>query len=144
MTQSEENLAVSDEQPFLIVAALADGEPVEPAALKAALADAAVRDYLVDLVSLRQAVGAMAAQSDIRWRERRSILSRRGWMTAAAAAVLSLTAGYLAGQRTGIQVAPAPMVETVVNFGVTPAAPQPTRIVPLQPGVNWTEKVEGH
>ena len=143
MTQSEEPVIPPDVQPFIVVAALADGEPVEPEALRAALADAGVRDYLVDLVALRRAVGTMSAPSDVRWRERRSILSRRGWMTAAAAIALSITAGYVVGQRTGVQAAPVPSFETVVNFGGTPVVPKPTRVVPLRPGVNWTEKVEG-
>jgi hypothetical protein len=143
MAHSEEPVTSSDQQPYLIVAALADGEHVESEGLRAALADPAVRDYLVDLVALRQAVGTMAAENDTRWRERRSVLSLRGWMTAAAVVLLSVTGGYVAGQRTGVQAAPAPMVETVVNFGGSAAAPQPTRIVTLQPGVNWTENVEG-
>ena len=78
----------------------------------------------------------------MQWRERRSVLSRFGWMAAAAAVIVSLTAGYVAGQRT-VQVAPAPSVETFVDFSGSTSAPKPTRVVPLRPGVNWTEKVEG-
>ena len=145
MTQEAEPLIPrADEQSYLIAAALADGERVDADALRSALEDPAVREYLVDLVALRQAVTTMAGKTEIHWRERRSFLSRRGWLTAAAAVVFSLTAGYVAGQRIGVQAAPAPIVETVVNFGGTTAAPKATRVVPLRPGVNWTEKVEGH
>lgn len=128
-----------NEKACLAVAALADGEPVEADALKVALEDSAVRAYLVDLVALRQSVGAMSELTPVQWRERRSLLSRMGWMAAAAAIVISLTAGYFAGQRT-VQAAPAPSVETFVTIGPTAAAPKPTRVVTLRPGVNWTEK----
>ena len=49
-----------DEQAYLVVAALADGEPVDPDALKLALEQSAVRDYLVDLMALRRTVADIA------------------------------------------------------------------------------------
>ena len=131
--------AEPNEQACLVVAALADGEPLEADALKAALEDPSVRAYLVDLIALRQSVGEMSELPPVQWRERRSFLSRVGWMTAAAAIAVSLTAGYLAGQWT-VQAAPAPTVETFVTIGSPVAAPKPTRVVTLRPGVNWTEK----
>jgi negative regulator of sigma E activity len=134
--------AEMNEQSCLVAAALADGETVDPEALKIALNDPAVREYLVDLITLRQSVGVMTEHTAVHWRERRSVLSRVGWMAAAAAVIISLTAGYVAGQRA-VQVAPAPSVETVVDFSGSASAPKPTRVVPLRPGVNWTEKVEG-
>ena len=122
-----------------MAAALADGEHVDPDALKLALDQPAVRDYLVDLMALRQAVVTVAATSAVHWRERPSIWSRREWLTAAAAILLSLTAGYFAGQRTGMQAA-APAVETVVHLdGPIAGPPKPTRVISLRPGVNWTE-----
>jgi hypothetical protein len=143
MTNGDErDSAELNQHSYLAVAALADGEPVDPAALKAALEDHAVREYLVDLISLRQSVVTMSEQLPVQWRERRSFLSRAGWMAAAAAIVISLTAGYLAGQRT-VQAAPAPSVETFVDFSGNASAPKPTRVVPLRLGVNWTEKIEG-
>ena len=138
-THGEGGLTRPSEEACLVVAALADGEPVEPAALRAALDDPAVRDYLVDLVALRHAVGTMGELPAERWHERRSFRSRAGWLTAAAAIVLSVTAGYFAGQRT-VQAAPAPSVETVVDLGTSTAAPAPTQVISLRPGVNWTEK----
>ena len=128
-----------DEQRCLVVAALADGEPVDPSALRAALDDPGVREYLVDLIALRRSVASMSELPPVQWRERRSFLSRIGWMAAAAAIAVSLTAGYVAGQRT-VQAAPAPSVETFIDLGVSAPAPKPTRVVPLRPGVNWTEK----
>ena len=140
MTNGDErDSAELNQHSYLAVAALADGEPVDPAALKVALDDPAVREYLVDLVTLRQSVGMMSEQLPVQWRERRSFLSRAGWMAAAAVIVISLTAGYVTGQRT-VQAAPAPNVEAFVTIGQTVAAPKPTRVVTLRPGVNWTEK----
>ena len=127
----------------LIVAALADGERVDPNALKVALDDPAVREYLVDLIALRQAVGRCDDLSDVQWRERASFKARVSWLSAAAAVVISLSAGYVAGQRT-VQAAPAPIVETVVHLESAGIAPKPTRVISLRPGVNWTEKVGGH
>ena len=128
-----------NEQSCMVVASLADGEAVDSEALRVALDDPAVRAYLVDLIALRQSVGTMSEQLPVQWRERRTFLSRVGWMAAAAAVVLSLTAGYVAGQRT-VEAAPAPAVETFVTIGPTAVAPKPTRVVTLRPGVNWAEK----
>jgi hypothetical protein len=127
-----------DEQACAAVAALADGEPVEVNALRLALGDPAVREYLVDLVALRQAVRGLNEQSRLRWRDRRAVSRRIGWLSAAAV-VVSLSAGYLAGQRS-VQAAPAPAMESVVQLPGAPAPPEPTRVISLRPGVNWTEK----
>lgn len=129
----------ANEQAYLVAAALADGEPVDPHALKLALDVSAVRDYLVDIIALRQAVGTASELSAAGWHERRSFRSRIGWASVAAAAVVSLAAGYVAGQRTAV-AAPPPIVESVVHLENQPAAPKPTRVITLEPGVNWTEK----
>jgi hypothetical protein len=125
-----------DEASCLVVAALADGEPVDADALRTALNDAEVREYLIDLVALRQSVRTANELSTVRWHERRSLGARAGWLSAAAAVVVGLTAGYLAGQRTAPR---APIVETVVHLEGPPEAPQPTRVISLQPGINWRE-----
>lgn len=132
------------EEPYLVVAALADGERVDPAALKMALADQDVRDYLVDLIALRDAVGTLSASADINWQQRRRLRRRAGWISAAAAILISVTAAYFAGQRTAAaQALAAPTIETAVDLGARPAAPRPTEVVPLRPGVNWTETSGG-
>jgi hypothetical protein len=131
-----------DEPSCLIVAALADGEPVDAKGLRNALDDPAVRDYLVDLVSLRQAVGHITAPPTSHRRERRSLWSAVGWVSAAAAILVSMMAGYVAGHQTS-QPLPAPAVETVLTIENTSAPPRPTRVIPLRPGVNWTEKTGG-
>ena len=138
MTMDEtRDLSPASDDAYLVVAALADGESVDPGALKLALDEPAVREYLVDLIAVRHAVGSLDELSAVRWHERPPFRSRIGWLSAAAAVLASLTAGYVAGQRT---VAPAPVVETVVHMENAAIAPKPTRIIPLRPGVNWTEK----
>lgn len=137
MAENETDERPLDEPSCLIVAALADGEPVDPNALRVALDDPAVREYLVDLIAVR----AVAMMSDLppeHWRARRSVRSRVAWMAAAASIAISLTAGYFVGQRA-VQAAAPPLVETFVELGATSVAPKPTRVVSLRPGVNWTE-----
>src|SRR4051794_853899 len=143
MTRTEMPLHDSPAEPSCqIVAALADGEPVDPKALGDALNDPAVREYLVDLIALRQAVGLVGALPATRRRERRAPWSVAGWISAAAAILVSLMTGYLAGQQ-GSQSLPAPAVETVITIENTSVAPRPTRIISLRPGVNWTETTGG-
>lgn len=92
-TEGERESRQPSEQACLVIGALADGARVEPAALRAALDDSSVRDYLVDLMSLRNALGTMGELPAVRWHERRSFRSRMGWLTAAAAIVIGVTAG---------------------------------------------------
>jgi hypothetical protein len=133
-------------QPYLVVAALADGERVDPSELRSALADPAAREYLVDLMALRHAVAGMPSVPLTAFEERRRLRTRAKWLTAVAAVVISLTAGYFAGQRTAAEtLLPVPMIETVIDLGSSASvAPRPTQVVSLRPGVNWTETTEGH
>lgn len=145
MTHKNESLgATPEEQSYLVVAALADGEHVDPPALRIALADPAVREYLVDLMALRHAVGTMGGVPSTGSTDRHFLKTGGGWLTAAAAVVISLTAGYFAGQRTAALTLSASTIETAVDLGSIPVAPKPTHVVPLRPGVNWTETAGGH
>jgi hypothetical protein len=137
-TAEQHDPAPLNEDGYVIVAAMADGERVDPRLFEAALKDPAVRAYLVDLVALRHAVGTTGLPATA-WREARPFRSRLAWLSAAAAILMSVMVGYVAGQRT-VQAAPAPSVETVIDLGSPSIAPKPTRIIPLRPGVNWTEK----
>ncbi len=131
------------DQAFLTLAALADGEQVDPGDLRDALADPAARDYLVDLITLRQAVDKMSAATEPPWHGRRPLWTRVGWLAAAAAVVISVATGYLAGQRIGARTLPAPAIETFVDVGIASVAPAPTRVISLRPGVDWTETTGG-
>jgi hypothetical protein len=135
-----------------LIDAFADGERVDPQALKVALADAAARDYLVDLLALRGLVhdhisldtttaAAPAAPSPARF-------ASAAWLRATAAiAILGVaaSAGFLAGRR-GHDAAPPIANAAIVAppSAETLAAPEPTHVIQLQPGVEWRERAGGH
>ena len=141
MANEHETTDVLSDGPHTIVEAFMDGEPVRPQALKDALADAGAREYLVDMLILREAVATlgMPASSAIARRDRPS--RRVNWLAAAAAVIVSLTAGFLAGQR-GVAPVSAQTVEAAVHVQPVPA-PKPTRVITLRPGVDWTETAGG-
>ena len=131
----------SADDPFLVIEALLDGERVDGRAIKDALAEPAGRDHFVDLLMLREAVSGMGPH---RWSAARHSHSRRGvkWIAAAAAVMVCVTGGYVAGQRGA--PAPAPSsVEAVVTMERSPIAPAPTKVISLKPGVNWTDSTGG-
>jgi hypothetical protein len=140
--QTEINSGRFDER-FAVVEAFLDGERIDAQGLKDALADAAARDHFVDLLVLREAVGSMAAG---KWSAdgRPGARGRLRWFAAAAAVVMSVTAGYFAGLRVVASPAPpASTVEAVIQFERPPAAPAPTQVIQLRPGINWTEHSGG-
>jgi hypothetical protein len=159
MTNQDDDDRLLTDHPLLVVEALLDGERVDPGALRAALAEAAGRDHFVELLMLREAVSAVgpyhwSAARDTRaarWppgstlSPRQHTVAGRGvkWSAAAAALLISITTGYLAGQRlTASESAPA-NIEAVVSVDTAPVAPAPTRVITLQPGVNWTDTSGG-
>ena len=136
MTDHEQMTELPAADPHAIVEAFADGEPVDRAALSAALADPAAREHLLDVLILRDAIGSMTAP---RWQRSQPRRFRAPWLAAAAAVLLSVIAGYYAGHQA-IAADPAhTTVETSIDLSISPAAPAPTRVVTLQPGVGWTD-----
>ncbi len=118
--------------------AFMDGEPVAPEALKGALADPGARDYLIDLLVLRGMVVRMDLPATSVTTARAERSKHLKWFAAAAAVLISLFAGYFAGQRMVTPIE-ARTVEAFVESQSAPTAPKPTRIITLRPGVNWTE-----
>jgi hypothetical protein len=123
-----------------VIDAFVDGERVDASALKAALADAGGRDYLVDAWLLREAVqgdpstgsvAATAAQSP-----RPGRLGLRPWMLAAAFAG-AVIGGYAIGLRTTGQPpsspggSGSPAVTTTPASGAFPVPPA-TRVIQLE------------
>ncbi len=100
---------------FAVIAAFADGERVEAEALKAALGDADAREYLVDLLALRQIVQATEPGAIARARRR---FPRLRW--AAAAALVLALGGALA-----------------YTWKTSDRPPAADRIVKLERGINW-------
>ena len=126
---------------LLVVDAFIDGEPIDTQALKEALAREDAREYLVELLTIREAVWVTAPH---RWSVGDRRRMRRGvpWLAAAAGVVLSLTTGYVAGHEAGAQPPAASGVEAVMS-PAAPALPEPTQVISLRPGVNWTETPGG-
>jgi hypothetical protein len=139
MTDHETRAAEEPPAACSIIESFLDGEPVDSEALRAALDHAEARDHLIELLVLREGVRAMAP---VAWTGRTSVEHAVGarvrWLAVAAGLIICLTAGYYTGQRT-VTAAEPPYIETSVGLESSPAAPQPTRTIKLEPGVNWTE-----
>ena len=111
--------------PLEIVAAFVDGERVDAQALKSALAQAEARDYLADLIALREVMAQGGSTPAPAARP-----SRRWLIAAAAAVMLSLSGGYALGLR---------LAGTATSDGSVVAntpAPQPTRVIEVAPGAS--------
>ncbi len=115
--------------------AFLDGETVPPAALDAALAAAEGRAYLIDALAMRRLLSDQpAAAAPVRHRGALFSYAR------AAAVVLALVGlGYAAG--AGAPLREPLAVPTCSAQSVAP--PEPTRVIELQPGVNWHESKGG-
>ena len=125
---------------FAVVEAFLDGERVDSQTLKHALADAAAREHFVDLLALREAVGSMApgvwsAGQPAGCAPSSAMVHRRSRRRGEP------DRGYFAGQRAD---AASSSVEAVIQFERPPAAPTPTQVISLRPGINWTENSGGH
>lgn len=113
------------EGPLVVVAAFVDGERVDAQALKAALAQAEARDYLAELLALREVVAQNGAPVVAATRP-----GRRWLIGAAAAVVLSLGGGYALGLRGGA-------AKTSDDAVASANAPQPTRVIEVAPGASY-------
>jgi hypothetical protein len=126
------------------VAAFIDGEAVDGVQLNQALATDEGREYLVDLLALRQCVSTMGPLRLLATPRRarppaagRQVAER--WAAVAAFAVLASLGGFLVGERAGVAAevqSPQSAVEVVAAFDPAPRAPQPTRVIQLRAGVN--------
>lgn len=145
-----------------VIAAFADGEPVDPDQLRAALAEKGGRDYLIDVLVLRGLVSGQPAGSPIHpftqspvspsipftytHSRTRPFTRWRWWASAAAIAGVGVIGGFLAGQWATMPLgreaaAPQEIAAPAVVSSVT--APPPTRVIRLEPGVDWTEQRGG-
>ena len=130
---------------FDVIAAFADGERVDTGALRAALADEAGRDYLIDLVAMREIVGQTVEQraggDDLMPVASVPTRAAGNWgraMTGLAAAIAIAVglAGYALGQQRSqvVRVAVLPPLEADVVVAVE-APPAPTQVIRLGSGV---------
>jgi|RhiMetdeSRZDD1v2_1073273.scaffolds.fasta_scaffold613253_3 hypothetical protein len=123
----------------LDIDALLDGEPVERQALRAALEHPDARDYLVDALMLRQMTREMGpAQFAIPGTPRSAIVRRMRWLAAGLIVAVSAGAGYAYGKGSRNETSPG-RLEVVIDNRPAVHAPEPTRTIRFEPGVNWTE-----
>lgn len=143
MTSPDSLRPAPSDSSLLVVEAFIDGESVDLDALKAALARPEGREHLVDLLALREAVWTMAPRGYAP-AERKPVKRGVRWLAVAAGVMLSVTTGYLVGHGAARQPAESSGVEAIVrDDSVNAAPPQPTHVIPLRPGVNWTETSGG-
>jgi hypothetical protein len=122
---------------YEIIDAFVDGERVDTAALKAALAEPAGRDHLVDAWLLREGVQDMMALDAPADGSPAAMRVNRRWPWAmAAAAVLCLASGFLLGRFVPSAVAPRPAPSPIVSVSPAPTptafpAPAPTRVIQM-------------
>lgn len=122
-----------------VISTFLDGERVEPDDLKRALESPEGRDYIVDLLTLREAIGAAVP------RKPAPVWTLLRGSAAAAILILALAGGYIAGHRVSVPPATGETSEESQVFAVTsaPGAPEPTQVIKLEPGVNWSESHGG-
>jgi hypothetical protein len=129
-------------EPLEVVDMFLDGERVDPDELKNALAQDEGRQYLVDVLRLREATPSRSHVLETP-PARKVVVGSRAAL--AAAILVSLVAGYVAGAHDPVQ-APAPAaaaIEPAAPAPVIPAAPAPTTVIKLEPGVDWNESAGG-
>ena len=127
-----------------VISTFLDGEPVEPDELKLALESREGRDYLVDLLTLREAIGGLGPLAAVSRKPARVWTLLRG-SAAAAILILALAGGYIAGHRVNAPTDPANATSEsqVLAVSSAPSAPKPTQVIKLEPGVNWSDSTGG-
>jgi hypothetical protein len=122
-------MTISD--PLQIIAAFVDGERVDAQQLKRALALPEGRDYLAELVAMREVVNV-----DANLATPAASRSARRWLVAAAAAVvLSLGGGYALGHQTATSKSGTSLNQSSTNADVV--APPPTRVIDVASGSSY-------
>jgi hypothetical protein len=133
--------------PHSEIDALLDGEPVDKQRLRAALDDDGARDYLVEALVLRQITREMEPSRFVIPGTRRGpFYTATRWLAAGVLLAIGLGAGYAYGQVSRPPVPSTGSVEVVFDApaAAPPAAPEPTRTIRFEPGVNWTTTPRSH
>ena len=66
------------------------------------------------------------------------------WLAASVILVVGAGVGYVYGQGSRAQAESPGLVEVVLDNRPAPAAPEPTRLIRFEPGVNWTSGTRSH
>ena len=121
--------------------ALLDGEVVDTQALRSALDDMAARDYLVEVLRMRQLTREVGpAHFSVPAAPRGALVRSMRWLAAGVIVAVSAGAGYVYGQASTHRAIPPSAIEVVVGDSPAPPAPEPTRSIRFEPGVNWTSE----
>jgi hypothetical protein len=126
-----------------VIAAFADGELVEPARLLAALAEASGREHLVDLLVLRGLMGGSPNVRPVLGTAPAAPARGVRYLAMAALVGIAVAGGFVAGQQRATP-APAGKAPAALAPATAPSAPAPTRVIRLENGVNWNERVGGN
>ena len=133
------------ENSFEIIGAFVDRERVDPELLKQALSSEEGREYLIDLVALREVTVLQPAPAEPTLHDRPSFPARP--LALVAALVIAVGGGYFTGLRHGSVDAPAAVEITIPTrvepAAIIPPAPTPTRVIQLEPGVDFKESAGG-
>jgi hypothetical protein len=145
MNGDNESQAEGPEQAYLEIDALLDGEPVDTRALRSALGDSAAREYLVEALVLRQMTRELEpTHFAIPGTPRGALVRGMRWLAAGVILAVGTGAGYLYGQASRVRTPPPSAVEVVIGNSPAPPAPEPTRSIRFEPGVNWTSGARSH
>jgi hypothetical protein len=132
-----------------VIAAFLDDERVDATMLQRALALPEGREYLVQVLALRELMnpqgrdGITTPRRAVGWRAgapRSWERVVRRWAVAAVVLLLASIGGYVIGQRAGFlaHVQGAGSSAEAGGEATAPLAPKPTHLIRLQPGVNWS------
>ena len=135
-----------------VIAAFADGERVDGDQLERALADAAGRANLLDLLALRGLVGEQTSHEVLAVPVATPAEPRRpvARLFAVAASILLLVArgfaGFVAGHRVAAALDPAAPAapQQIVLPDTQICAPAPPRVIQVEPGVDWKQSAGGN
>ena len=131
--------------PLSVIDALLDGEHVEQQALRLALDDDQARGYFVDALVLRQMAAAMGpARFAVPGRPVSPVVRSIRWLAAGLILAVSAGTGYIYGQQSRAEAPPSGVVEVVLDHQSAPPAPEPTRSIRFEPGVNWSSGGRSH
>jgi hypothetical protein len=129
-----------------VIAAFVDGERVASAELAHALAAPEGREYLIDVLALRELVNDDPDLVSGREIVRKESLFSWPRLSVAAALLVTVTlGGYFAGVRQGelrTAVRDVQIVSPQALHLLPP--PAPTQVIRLESGVNWREQIGGH
>jgi hypothetical protein len=121
---------------FESLAAWVDGEPVSRADVARALETSEGRDYVLDLMALRHLVAVTTPTLAATTPPRRV---PRWPAVAAAAALMCVVGGYVAGRVVTPSVPTTANTAAPVSAPASMTAPAPTRVIQLGEGTDWRE-----